>query len=95
MDNSLSKIKDPWLRVATGASASFAIVTIISAVAIGLTVPKNKSASANQIGIYSSLLAIAFGGTVGLMAGDKSFQHNSIEDNQDTLPKSSKIILDL
>ena len=49
MTNSLSKINDPWLRIVTGASASFAIVTIVSAVIIGLTTPKNKSASANKI----------------------------------------------
>lgn len=84
MNNSLSKINDPWLRILTGASASFAIVTIVSAVTIGLTTPKNKSAPANKIAIYSSLLAIAVGGVVGFVAGDASFKHDSTENQQDT-----------
>ena len=90
MTNSLSKINDPWLRIVTGASASFAIVTIISAVTIGLTTPKNKSASANKTAIYSSLLAIAVGGVVGFVAGDASLKNDSVGEKQDTSSKDDK-----
>ena len=77
MTNSLSKINNLWLRIVTGASASFALVTIISAATIGLTTPKNKSGSVNQLAIYSSLLAIAVGGVVGFVAGDASFKNDA------------------
>ena len=87
MTNSLSKINNPWLRIVTGASASFAIVTIISAVSIGLTTPKNKSPSANKIAIYSSLLAIAVGSAVGFIAGDASLK-DSVEEKKDTSSKN-------
>ncbi len=84
MTNSLSKINDPWLRIVTGASASFAMVTIISAVTIGLTTPKNKSVSANKMAIYASLLAIAGGAVVGFVAGDASFKTDSVTEKSET-----------
>ena len=75
MTNSLSKINDPWLRIVTGASASFAIVTIISAVVLGLG-NKDKSAPSNQTAIYASLLATIAGGVVGFLAGDAAFKND-------------------
>ena len=77
MSNSLSKINNPWVRIVTGASASFAIVTVVSAVTIGLTTPKNKSSSANQMAIYASLLSAIAGAVVGFVAGDTSFKNDS------------------
>ena len=83
MSNSLSKINDPWLRIVTGASASFAIATIVSAVAIGLTTPKNKAPSANRTAIYASLLATIAGGVVGFVAGDASLKNDSAKETTD------------
>ena len=84
MTNSLSKINDPWLRIVTGASASFAIVTIIFAVVIGFTTPKNKSVSANRMAIYASLLAAAVGGVVGFVAGDATLKSDAVTENKET-----------
>lgn len=72
MSNSLSKIDSPWLRIITAASASFAVVTIVSAVAIGLSNPQNKSA--NKIAVYVSLLATAVGGVWGFVAADETLK---------------------
>ena len=70
MFSSLGKIKNPFLRSITTASTSLAIVTLMSAVAIGLINPKDKSA--NQMGVYASLLAAFGGGVLGLAVKDKS-----------------------
>ncbi|MDJ0572569.1 MAG: 2Fe-2S iron-sulfur cluster-binding protein [Pleurocapsa sp. MO_192.B19] len=70
MFSSLSKIHNPLLRSITAASTSLAIATLIAAVAIGLTNPKDKSA--NKIGVYASLLAFIAGAGIGLVVKDKS-----------------------
>ena len=70
MFNSLSKINNPVHRSAASASTALAIVTMISAVVIGVTNPKNKSAY--QPGVYASLIATVVGGLLGLVVVDKS-----------------------
>ena len=80
MSNQLSKIDNPWLRIITAASASFATVTIISAVVLGISEPQNKSA--NKIAVYASLLATAAGGVWGFIAGDESFKNSVTESSQ-------------
>ena len=70
MFSSLGKIKNPILRSITAASTSFAIVTLVSAVAIGLTKPNDKSA--NQMGVYASLLGLVGGAVFGLVSGGKT-----------------------
>ena len=82
MFSSLGKINNPFLRSITAASASLAIVTITSAVAIGLTKPDDKSA--NKIGVYASLLATAGGAVFGLIARDKSSPNTVADISQKT-----------
>ena len=66
MLSSLGQIKSPIVRSITVASASFAIATTISALAIGLTNPKDKAA--NKAGIYVALIAAVAGAGLGLVA---------------------------
>ena len=70
MFSSLGKINNPVLRCVTAASASLAIVTLVSAVAIGLTKPDDKSA--NKIGVYASVLGLVGGALFGLVKKDTS-----------------------
>ncbi|WP_019503986.1 2Fe-2S iron-sulfur cluster-binding protein [Pleurocapsa sp. PCC 7319] len=70
MLGSLGKIQNPLLRIITAASTSFAMATLIAAVAIGLNNPKDKSA--NQVGVYASLLAFIAGAGIGLVVRDNS-----------------------
>ena len=70
MLSSLGKINNPLVRSITAASTSLAMVTLIAAVAIGLTNPKDKSA--NRIGVYASLLAFVAGAGLGLVVKDNS-----------------------
>jgi ferredoxin-NADP reductase len=63
MFNSLNRIHNPWLRSITAASTSFAIVTMIGAVAMGLSKPETKSAY--KLGVYASLLATVGGAVFG------------------------------
>ena len=67
MLKSLGQIRNPLLRSFTGASASFAIVTMIAVLAIGFS-DKNTDKAANQKGIYASLIALVAGAGVGLIA---------------------------
>ncbi len=82
MTNSLSKIDNPWLRIVTAASGAFAIITIVSAIGIGLKIPENKFASANKVAIYASLLATITGAVAGFLAGDASFKTDFIEKSE-------------
>ena len=77
MSNTLSKIDNPLLRSITAASASLAIVTMVSAVAIGVAKPDDKSA--NKLGVYASLLAAAGGAVFGFVVGGKS-KENKVAD---------------
>ena len=70
MFSSLGKINNPVLRSITAASTSLAIVTLVSAVAIGFTKPNDKSA--NKIGVYASLLGLVGGAVFGLVKKDTS-----------------------
>ncbi len=70
MLSSLGKINNPIVRSITAASTALAMVTLISAVGIGLTNPKDKSA--NKIGVYASLLAFVAGAGIGLAVKDNS-----------------------
>ncbi|MEL6501900.1 MAG: 2Fe-2S iron-sulfur cluster-binding protein [Cyanobacteria bacterium J06623_1] len=78
MLKSLSQIQNPLIRSITAGSASFAMVTIIAFLAIGLSEkPKNKEA--NQTGVYASLLAFVAGAGAGLLIkGNKTAKDNSV-----------------
>ena len=80
MFESLSKIKNPVLRSTASASTALAIATMISAVVIGVTSPKNKSAY--KSGVYTSLIATVLGGMLGLVIADKSKQEKSTTDTK-------------
>ncbi|MBE9043266.1 2Fe-2S iron-sulfur cluster binding domain-containing protein [Pleurocapsales cyanobacterium LEGE 10410] len=75
MLRSLGQIQNPLVRSITAASASLAIATPIAALAIGLTNPKDRSA--NQTGVYASVLALVAGAGVGLIV--KSDRDNSVK----------------
>ncbi len=94
MTNSLSKIDNPWLRIVTAASGAFAIVTIVSAVVIGLKIPENKSASANKVAIYASLLATMTGAVAGFLAGDASFKNSTEKSKCDTWKDWRNFVVD-
>ena len=65
MLKSLGRIQNPLIRSITAASAAFAIVTMLAAVAIGLNDSKDKTA--NKTGIYAALIALAAGAGGGLL----------------------------
>ncbi|MGK7952656.1 MAG: 2Fe-2S iron-sulfur cluster-binding protein [Xenococcaceae cyanobacterium] len=75
MFDNLSKIKNPVLRSTVAASTSLALATMVSALVIGVTNPKNKSAY--QPGVYASLIGAVLGGILGLVVADKSPQKTS------------------
>mgnify|MGYP002778613107 CR=1 FL=1 len=64
---SLRQIEHPLIRSVTGASAAFAIATIVSGAAVGLVNVKDKA----KLGVYASLLGTSCGALVGLVAGRK------------------------
>ncbi len=80
MLSSLGKINNPLLRSITAASTSLAMATLIAAVAIGLTNPKDKSA--NKVGVYASLLAFIAGAGVGLVVKDNSPPKSKVQKNK-------------
>lgn len=84
MLSSLGNINNPLLRIITAASTSLAIVTMIAAVAIGLTNPKDKSA--NKIGVYASMLAFVAGAGVGLVVRDNSNSPSGITQSHSKSP---------
>jgi uncharacterized protein len=61
---SLGRIQNPLLRALTAAATVGSIVTLASAIAIGTTNPKDKSAY--QWGVYAALLATGGGAVLGL-----------------------------
>lgn len=65
---SLRQIENPMVRGATGASAAFAIATIISGAVVGLVNVQDKA----RLGVYSSLLGTGCGALVGLVSGRKA-----------------------
>ena len=66
MLRSLGRIQNPLVRSVTAASAAFAIVTMLTAVALGLS-DKTKDKPATKTGIYASLIALAVGAGGGLI----------------------------
>ncbi|MEL6496593.1 MAG: 2Fe-2S iron-sulfur cluster-binding protein [Cyanobacteria bacterium J06623_7] len=77
MLNSLGKIQNPLVRSITAGSACFALVTIISFLAIGLA-EKGKNKEANKMVISASLLALVAGAGAGLLVkGEKKTKASS------------------
>lgn len=79
MSSNLNQINNPWLRIITAAGTSFSIVTILSALTIGLFAPENKSA--NKLAVYTSLLATISGAALGLRSSDRFTRSNTEEKN--------------
>jgi ferredoxin-NADP reductase len=77
---SLGRIQNPWIRSLTAAATACSVVTLASAIAMGVANPKDKSAY--QWSVYAALLATAGGGAFGL-----AYQRQARE--QRLLPGSS------
>ena len=69
MLKSLGQIRNPFLRSITAGSTSLAMATLIAALAVGFTKPKDKTA--NQAGVYASLIAFIAGAGIGLAVRDR------------------------
>ena len=69
MLRSLGQIHNPLLRSITAGSTSLAMATIIAALAVGFTKPRDKAA--NQTGVYASLIAFVVGAGIGLAVKDE------------------------
>ena len=82
MLKSLGQIKNPLVRSITAGSASFAIVTIIAFLAIGLGEKGNDKAS-NKTVISASLLALVAGAGTGLFVkADNKTKTKSVSEQQ-------------
>jgi ferredoxin-NADP reductase len=69
MLKSLQNISHPLLRAITAGLTASAIATMLSAIVIGFSAPKNEDA--HRLGVYLSLLSAVGGGAVGLGVGGK------------------------
>jgi hypothetical protein len=69
MLKSLENIPHPLLRAITAGLTASAIATMLSAIVIGFSAPKNENA--HRLGVYLSLLSAVGGGAVGLGVGSK------------------------
>ncbi len=65
MLESLKNIRNPLARGATAGLTVSALVTMLSAVIIGVTAPKNESLY--KISVYTSVIAAIGGGVFGLL----------------------------
>lgn len=74
----LQSIKNPLVRSITGAAALFSIVTIVAAVAIGITTSEVSKPN-NKLGVYSSLLGLVAGGIIGGVTPYKSTQKSAVQ----------------
>ena len=88
MLTSLARIRNPLLRSLTAGSTSLAMVTLIAALAIGFTKPKDKSS--NQTGVYASLLAFIAGAGVGLFVNERQSTSNKSSITKDPSDNSWK-----
>ena len=80
MLKSLGQIHNPLVRSISAASASFAIVTIVAFLAIGLS-EKSQDKATNKTGIYASVIALVTGAGVGLATkADTSIKKNKAKD---------------
>ncbi|MGQ4646375.1 2Fe-2S iron-sulfur cluster-binding protein [Lyngbya aestuarii] len=79
---SLRKIENPFLRSTTAALTASSIVTIIVALAIGITKPRDESA--HKFGVYSSLLSAACGALLSVIYG------TSKESKKESAPDCSQ-----
>ncbi|GAB4532511.1 MAG: 2Fe-2S iron-sulfur cluster-binding protein [Pleurocapsa sp.] len=76
----LQAIKNPLTRTITGAATVFSIMTILAALAIGLTASKDSKPN-YKLGVYSSLLGLVAGGIVGGLTPYKSSKKSAAIEN--------------
>ncbi len=67
MFSSLRKIQNPILKSVTSAVTSFAIVTIVGSVVIGVAKSERNEKSVYKLGVYASLIGTAAGAVFGLI----------------------------
>jgi uncharacterized protein len=80
---SLRQIQNPWIRSLTAAVTACSVITLVSAIAIGTTNPKDKSGY--QWGVYAALLAAGGGAAMSLAYRAKP-QENPIPQGSGTAP---------
>jgi uncharacterized protein len=80
---SLGRIQNSWVRSLTAAVTACSVVTLVSAIAIGTTSPKDKAAY--QWGVYAALLAAGGGAAMGLAYRAKA-QESSVSQGSGTAP---------
>lgn len=73
----IGHIQNPLVRSIAAAGAALAIATPIIVLAVGLTNPKDKTA--NQTGVYASLLALVAGAGIGLVVKGDRQKANSVK----------------
>ncbi|MBE9208244.1 2Fe-2S iron-sulfur cluster binding domain-containing protein [Nostoc sp. LEGE 06077] len=78
MLESLGRINNPLIRSVATAATVCSVVTLSTAIVIGVTNPKDKSAY--QLGVYSSIFGAAAGAILGLVYTSKSSETTSTPD---------------
>ena len=87
MLESLGRIKSPFVRSLTAAATACSVVTLTTAVALG--VAKTKDESAFRLGVYSSLIGAGCGAVFGLVYTSKAGEGESarnLSTNQSIQP---------
>jgi uncharacterized protein len=81
---SLGRIQNPWIRSLTTAVTACSVVTLASAIAIGIINPKDKSAY--PWGVYAALLATGGGALLGLVYRGKTGETEEKALSQSAIP---------
>ncbi len=84
MLHSLQQIKNPLTRSITGALTGFSILTMIFAVVIGISAPKEGKAN-YKLGVYSALIGAIAGTAIG---GITSYKPTQKKPSKKTTPES-------
>jgi uncharacterized protein len=81
---SLGRIQNPWTRSLTAAMTAYSVVTLASAVTIGIINPQDKSAY--SWGVYAALLATGGGAVLGLAYRRKTEEAEEKASSQNAIP---------
>ena len=75
MLESLSRIQNPAIRSSTAALTALSVITLASAIAIGVAKPKDESAA--KTAVYASLIGAGCGALLGLICNGQRTQPNA------------------
>jgi uncharacterized protein len=81
---SLGRIQNLWIRSLTAAMTACSVVTLASAIAIGIINPQDKSAY--PWGVYAALLATGGGALLGLAYRGKTEETEEKASSQSAIP---------